>query len=131
MKAKYFTYHKRMCILFPKRGFRIIMKCLEIFNKDEWVDLKKLIPDAIINLRLFVSENFIGKKVDGYHTNIAYMKTEAAQALKKSADMLRNQGYNIVVYDSYRPRKAVEISLGGVVIVISKIKVHFTTILMR
>lgn len=84
------------------------MKCSTVFNKNEWVDLKKIIPDAVINLRLFTNENFLGTKSDGYHANIAYMKIEAAHALKNAADHLRQQGYKIVVYDSYRPYQAVK-----------------------
>ncbi|USO02465.1 MAG: peptidase M15 [Alphaproteobacteria bacterium] len=84
------------------------MECIDTFEKAEWIDIKELVPDAIVHLILLTDENFVGEKIDGYHANIAYMKLEAAQALKKAADILRVQGYRIVVSDTYRPYRAVK-----------------------
>lgn len=78
------------------------------FDTHKIVDIKKIIPEAIIHLRYYTDENFTGEKIDGYESNIAYLKVDAAEALKKVADKLKTLGYNIVIYDTYRPWRAVK-----------------------
>lgn len=73
-----------------------------------FVYVKNFIPDLIEDLRYFTTNNFMGEKVDGYEANYAILSKEAATALSKAADELREKGYVIKIYDAYRPQKAVD-----------------------
>ncbi len=73
-----------------------------------FVYVKNIIPDLIEDLRYFTTNNFMGEKVDGYEANLVILSKEAATALSKAADELREKGYVIKIYDAYRPQKAVD-----------------------
>lgn len=66
------------------------------------------VDDAIFDLRYYSPYNFTGSKIRGYKAPVAYMTKEALQALAVAAADLRQQGYRILVWDSYRPQKAVD-----------------------
>ena len=73
-----------------------------------FVYVSNIIPDLVVDLRYFTTNNFMGMKVDGYEANVAILSKAAAIALSKAADELREKGYVIKVYDAYRPQKAVD-----------------------
>lgn len=81
---------------------------IKVFEKARWVDIKKAIPEALVHLRYNSKENFVGQRIEGYHANVAYLRLEVADALKRAAHRLKDLGYNIVVYDTYRPFRAVK-----------------------
>ena len=66
------------------------------------------VDDAVIDLRYFSSYNFVGTRIDGYLAPRPMMTKEAAIALASAAADLRKQGYRIIIYDTYRPKKAVQ-----------------------
>ena len=73
-----------------------------------FVYVKNIIPDLIEDLRYFTTNNFMGEKADGYEANYTILTKEAATALSKAADELREKGYVVKIYDAYRPQKAVD-----------------------
>jgi D-alanyl-D-alanine dipeptidase len=75
---------------------------------DGFVYITDKIPTAILEIRYFSEDNFIGTVIDGYHAPKAILNKEAAQALKKAADNLYEQGYYIKIFDAYRPQRAVD-----------------------
>ncbi len=78
------------------------------YDKSDFVEISKVISDVVYDIRYYSSYNFTGKPVKGYKANRAYLTRKAAFALKKAADKLRSQGYRIIIYDAYRPQKAVD-----------------------
>jgi D-alanyl-D-alanine dipeptidase len=72
-----------------------------------FVYIKDIDPTIIENLRYFSSENFVGRKIEGYLANRVILTKEAAEALAKVQRELIQEGYSIVVYDAYRPQRAV------------------------
>lgn len=58
-------------------------------------------------IRYNSSENFIGTVIDGYLASRAIMTEKAAQALSNVQDECLSEGFCLVIYDSYRPQKAV------------------------
>lgn len=72
-----------------------------------FVYIADVIPDPVFDIRYATDYNFIGTRIDGYHAPKPTLTKEAAAALAKAADDLRKQGYRILVYDAYRPQKAV------------------------
>lgn len=75
---------------------------------DGFVYVTDEIPTAILEIRYYSEDNFVGTVVDGYHAPKAILTEEAAQALKKAADNLYEQGYYIKIFDAYRPQSAVD-----------------------
>ncbi|MBN09025.1 MAG: peptidase M15 [Flavobacteriaceae bacterium] len=72
-----------------------------------FIELKKAVPDLVIDLRYATSENFIGTPVDGYGSKKAVGTIEMAESIRKSQNVLKSYGLGIKVYDAYRPQKAV------------------------
>ena len=74
---------------------------------DDFITVSEVVPDAVLDIRYYSNYNFTGKRVDGYLAPKPYLTLPAAKALARAADELRKQGYRIVIYDTYRPQKAV------------------------
>ena len=77
------------------------------YDKSDFEKVYTVIDDAAFDMRYYSSNNFTGKRIKGYKAPNAYMTKEALKALKIAADDLRTQGYRILVWDTYRPQKAV------------------------
>lgn len=65
------------------------------------------IPDAVLDIRYYSENNFVGTRIDGYEAPTAILSTAATSALKQVANELRSKGYKLKIYDAYRPQKAV------------------------
>jgi D-alanyl-D-alanine dipeptidase len=93
-------------------AFVLLTSCAPISNQnslpDEFVYVTDVIPTAQLEVRYFSEDNFVGMVIDGYEAPQAILTMEAAQALKKAADTLHEQGYYIKIFDAYRPQKAVD-----------------------
>ena len=74
----------------------------------DFVDVKTLIPDLIVEMRYATAHNFIGRPIPGYKGARCLLTREAGQALKTVADELRVRGFVLKVYDCYRPQTAVD-----------------------
>ena len=72
-----------------------------------FVYLSEVDPTIQVSLRYFGSENFVGRPVDGYQKSVVIMTKSAAEALKKVQAEVQKDGYSLVVYDAYRPQRAV------------------------
>lgn len=77
-------------------------------DKSNFVPLYSVIDDAAYDIRYYSSNNFTGNKINGYKAPVAYMTKEGAKALSIAANDLRQLGYRILVWDTYRPQKAVD-----------------------
>lgn len=51
--------------------------------------------------------NFTGARVPGYRAAACWLRREAAQALARAQALAHAQGFDLVVYDCYRPLRAV------------------------
>lgn len=72
-----------------------------------FVYVQDSMPDLDVELRYFISNNFVGKPIDGYHSNRLILTEQATAALKKVQFELENNNLCLKVYDGYRPQKAV------------------------
>lgn len=61
-------------------------------------------------LRYATKENFVGSVVDGYapDKHRAVITIAAAEALERVQDAVSRDGYDLVVYDAFRPQRAVD-----------------------
>jgi D-alanyl-D-alanine dipeptidase len=76
--------------------------------KKEFSYLSEVDESIQQELRYFSSNNFIGKKIDGYKKNTVIISNAAAKALKKVQAELMQMGLSLKVYDAYRPQQSVD-----------------------
>ncbi|MCO6184648.1 M15 family metallopeptidase [Rhizobium sp. L1K21] len=69
--------------------------------------LKNIDPSIAQDIRYAGEENFTGGKVPGYLAGECILASPAARALGAVQTELRAQGFGLLVYDCYRPKKAV------------------------
>lgn len=77
-------------------------------EKNGFVVVTDVVPDAILEIRYFSTFNFMGVRVDGYNAPIAYLTKEAADSLKAVSDDVKAMGYRLKIFDAYRPQCAVD-----------------------
>ena len=78
------------------------------YDKSNFIPIYNIIDDTAYDIRYYSSNNFTGNRIDGYNAPIAYITKEGANALSAAAESLRKQGYRLLIWDSYRPQKAVD-----------------------
>ena len=78
------------------------------YDKSDFVPVYTVIDDAAYDIRYYSSNNFTGNKINGYNAPVAYMTKDAAKALSVAAADLRKQGYRLLIWDTYRPQRAVD-----------------------
>lgn len=74
---------------------------------DGFVYVDKVIRDLNVELRYYTTNNFVGKRIDGYRSNALILSKEAAIALKGVQEDLQQENLSLKVYDGYRPQRAV------------------------
>lgn len=65
------------------------------------VDLRKVIPDIILDIRYATPNNFTGQVL--YPSADCFLLEEVALALKEVQADLKKQGFRLKIYDGYRP----------------------------
>lgn len=73
-----------------------------------FVYIEHVDPTIMQNMIYYYERNFIGSRINGYKAPRAILTIEAANALKEVQQQLSKAGYSLVIYDAYRPKKAVE-----------------------
>lgn len=75
---------------------------------DDFVALNDIVPDLVVELRYYGSDNFVGRPVDGYEAEVAYLTRDAAAALRAVQEDLSAEGLGLKLFDAYRPQRAVD-----------------------
>ena len=78
------------------------------YDKSDFAPVSTVIDDAVYDIRYYSSNNFTGNRINGYKAPVAYMTKESLKALSVAAEDLRKQGYRLLIWDTYRPQKAVD-----------------------
>lgn len=73
-----------------------------------FVYISDVIPTVREDIRYAGSHNFVGCPVDGYFAPRGVLREEAALALKSAADAFEAKGLYLLIYDAYRPQRAVD-----------------------
>ena len=73
-----------------------------------FVDLTEAVPGVLTEVRYATGHNLTGHPLAGYTAPRALATREAAQALAVAFAQARRLGYGMLVYDAYRPQKAVD-----------------------
>jgi zinc D-Ala-D-Ala dipeptidase len=105
----YFVKQKHLLLLVFNCfiGFGFCFGISEGARSKGFVYLHEIDPTILVSLRYNSNENFIGKPIDGYKKSVVIITKQAAEALKKVQEEVKKEGYNLVVYDAYRPQQAV------------------------
>lgn len=69
--------------------------------------LSDVAPDIAQDMRYAGRDNFTGAPVPGYRAAQCWLRADAAKALAAAQADARKRGFSLVVYDCYRPRRAV------------------------
>ena len=72
-----------------------------------FVYVKEVIPKLRTDLRYYSDNNFIGRPIEGYNKPKCILTVEAAEALKKVQKEFEKLGFGLLVFDAYRPQRAV------------------------
>jgi zinc D-Ala-D-Ala dipeptidase len=74
---------------------------------DGFVYLSDIDPSIIQDIRYYGSHNFVGRRIDGYDAPECVLTREAALALSRVQTLLRKENVSLIVWDCYRPARAV------------------------
>ena len=74
---------------------------------DGLVNLREYVPSIVPALRYATPHNFLGRPVKGYHGTSVILTRVAADALAAVAKDVSQDHFQLVIYDAYRPQKAV------------------------
>ena len=74
---------------------------------DGFVHLADLAPTIRQEMRYAGADNFTGSHVPGYRAPACILTRPAAEGLARVQAALKPKGYSLIVYDCYRPAKAV------------------------
>ena len=75
---------------------------------DGFVSVSEVIPDVLLDVRYYSTYNFVSERVDGYEAPVVLLTKEAADALALVNADMRRKGLRLVLYDGYRPQRAVD-----------------------
>lgn len=90
--------------------FLAVQQCVALSSfarQKGFVYLDEVDASIQVSLRYATHENFVGVPVKGYKKQRAVMTKQAAEALKKVQQLIAKDGYELVVYDAYRPQRGV------------------------
>ena len=71
------------------------------FRAPDLVEIVKLDPTIRLDIRYATKNNFLGKRV--YSESRAFLQRPAAEALVRINQVLRKQGFGLIIFDGYRP----------------------------
>ena len=72
------------------------------------VDVATIDPTIAFDIRYAGTNNFIGEVIDGYEAPRCLLTRQAAAALGDVQRRLRERGLGLLIYDCYRPQRAVD-----------------------
>jgi D-alanyl-D-alanine dipeptidase len=72
-----------------------------------FVDAATVIPELVVDMRYYGTDNFVGARVDGYEAPVCVLTRQAATALAAVQRDLRPRGLGLKVFDCYRPARGV------------------------
>ena len=68
--------------------------------------VKDFLPNIQVNIRYATPFNFYGEVLPGYESNVAMGSTALIQGLVLAQEQLTSLGYDMVLYEVYRPKQA-------------------------
>ena len=72
------------------------------------IDAGEAVEGVVTDIRYAGKNNFLGRPVVGYRAAKCWLSREAASALSKAQHLAETEGLAILIYDCYRPQRAVD-----------------------
>ena len=72
------------------------------------IDAGETVEGVVTDIRYAGKNNFLGRPVAGYSVAKCWLSREAASALSKAQRLANSRGLAILIYDCYRPQRAVD-----------------------
>jgi D-alanyl-D-alanine dipeptidase len=66
------------------------------------------VPEMLMDLRYATSQNFMGRPVEGYATIAKVLTVPTLEALAAAQQEYKKLGLSLILYDGYRPQRAVD-----------------------
>lgn len=76
-------------------------------NEYGFARIADVAPEVRFDLRYCSDNNFVGTRIDGYEAPVALLTVAAAEALEGVAAEVGKAGYELKIFDAYRPARAV------------------------
>jgi zinc D-Ala-D-Ala dipeptidase len=73
----------------------------------DFIHLSQVAPAIRQEMRYAGTTNFMGRKIDGYQAGACIVTRDTAAGLMKAQEVLNRQGFTLVMFDCYRPARAV------------------------
>lgn len=73
-----------------------------------FVYINQICPSIMQDIKYASDDNFTGTIVTGYNKNTAILTSEAATALRKVQEELEIKNQSLLIWDAYRPTRAVD-----------------------
>ena len=71
--------------------------------------LDEAVPGIRVDLKYCGHDNFVGRPIDGYTTgHRAILRKDTAAALARAQQNLNKMGYGLLIWDAYRPHRALQ-----------------------
>ena len=86
----------------------ILLAPFNTASANELIDAGEAIESIVTDIRYAGENNFLGRPVTGYRAAKCWLSREAASALSKAQRLAETQGLAILIYDCYRPQRAVD-----------------------
>lgn len=88
-------------------GHRLATSSPDRESPPRLVELRLVIPELLLDIRYATTNNFTGKVI--YPSNRCFLAEPAAWALAQVQQDLQKQGYQLIVFDGYRPLRVQKI----------------------
>lgn len=86
---------------------KILQKEIALDSNKQMVDLRKIIPQLVLDLKYATIHNFMHQKLYP-PTQTTFLRKPAADSLKKVVEYLKKQNLTIKIFDAYRPYSITE-----------------------
>ncbi|AXE25491.1 D-alanyl-D-alanine dipeptidase [Streptomyces globosus] len=89
----------------------VVAGCLAVLagsSPSGFAALSDVDPTIGQDMRYATARNFTGRVAEGYEEPVCLLAKPAAEALRRAQRVLRRQGFSLLVYDCYRPQRAVD-----------------------
>lgn len=73
-----------------------------------FIYVDEVVEGVLLDIRYAGENNFVGEPIDGYMDEKAILTCEAAEQLALVSQDLRPMGYRLLIFDAYRPQRAVD-----------------------
>ena len=73
-----------------------------------FVVVNEAMPAAVFDIRYYTGDNFLGVRVDGYGKPLCILTRQALRALREVRRDVNAEGFELKIFDCYRPQRAVD-----------------------